>query len=122
MKKLFFYFTFIPFFIISCSKADLTEKKDNSLLQRQSSYFDYVESTQIGNRIDCQNNILIFPSWDKYWETIDRLDTMIDNECDAFDATIPNNASNDQYDTMADAVGFDEDNVLRKFENDLEFC
>lgn len=77
--------------------------------------FDYIESTHIDNGVDCENNILIFPTWDKYWETIEELDGMIENDCDAFDATVPNGTSDDDYDALADAAGFDEDNVLRRF-------
>lgn len=84
--------------------------------------FSYIESTQINNDVDCENNILIFPTWEKYWETIELLDQMIEDDCDSFDATVPNNITDDQYDALADAAGFDEDNVLRNFEEDLAFC
>lgn len=127
MKKILLNFTIlIGLIVVSCENADLSQEQnannDNSLMQRQSSMFNYIESTQINNGVDCENNILIFPTWDKYWETIEELDQMIENDCDAFDATVPNNVSDDQYDALADAAGFDEDNVLRKFERDLAFC
>lgn len=127
MKKTFLTFSIlIGLLIVSCEKADLSQEQnannDSSLMQKQSSMFNYIESTQINNGVECENNILIFPTWDKYWGTIDQLDVMIDSDCDAFDATVPNNVTDDQYDALADAVGFDEDNVLRKFEEDLEFC
>lgn len=111
---------------VSCEKTDLSQEQNanngNTLMQKQSSLFDYIESTNIQNGVECENNILIFPSWEDYWSTIDELDVMIDDDCDAFDATVPAGTSEDQYDVLADAVGFDEDNVLRKFEEDLEFC
>ena len=127
MKKTFLTFSIlIGLLIVSCEKADLSQEQnannDSSLMQKQSSMFNYIKSTQINNGVECENNILIFPTWDKYWGTIDQLDVMIDSDCDAFDATVPNNVTDDQYDALADAVGFDEDNVLRKFEEDLEFC
>jgi hypothetical protein len=111
----------------SCSSENTVSKEQNSKdnfssLQKQSSIFGYVESTQIDNGVNCKNNILIFPTWDKYWETIEKLDLMIENDCDAFDATLPDNISEDEYNTLADAAGFDEDNILRKFEDDLDFC
>ncbi|WP_293874437.1 hypothetical protein [Flavobacterium sp.] len=110
--------------VVSCDKGELSKEPTNDItsFQKQSSLFNYIESTHINNGSDCTNNILIFPTWDKYWETIDQLDQMIDNDCDAFDATVPNGISDDDYDALADAAGFDEDNVLRKFEEDLEFC
>lgn len=112
--------------VVSCDNADLSQeqnaKNDNSLMQRQSTMFSYIESTQINNGVDCENNILIFPTWEKYWETIEVLDQMIENDCDSFDATVPNNITDDEYDALADVAGFDEDNVLRKFEEDLAFC
>ncbi|MEZ0007563.1 hypothetical protein ABH942_002945 [Flavobacterium sp. 28YEA47A] len=113
---------------ISCEKADLPQEQnannDNSLMQRQrrSSMFNYIQSTRIGNNVNCENNILIFPSWNHYWETIDRLDQMVEREYDAFDSNVPNNISEERYDILADAAGFDEDNVLRRFESDLAFC
>ena len=67
--------------VVSCDNSDLSQqqnaKNDNSLMQRQSSMFSYIESTQINNGVDCKNNILIFPTWEKYWETIEVLDQMI---------------------------------------------
>lgn len=84
--------------------------------------FSYIESTNISNGVDCDNNILIFPSWALYNQTIDQLDDMTETYCDNFDATVPNNLTDDQYDALADAANFDEDNILRKFEEDLEFC
>lgn len=115
--------------VISCDNADISQKgnakNDNILLQRQSSIFNYIESTSIDNGLGetgCENNILIFPTWDKYWETIDQLDQMIEDDCDAFDLTVPNDYTEDEYDAYADYVGFDEDNVLINFEEDLGFC
>lgn len=127
MKRIILNFAILTGLVVaSCDNADLSQKQndknDNLLMQRQSSMFSYIQSTHINNGVDCEKNILIFPTWEKYWETIDILDQMIENDCDSFDATVPNNITDDQYDVLADAAGFDEDNVLRKFEEDLEFC
>lgn len=127
MKKILLKFSILlGLAVVSCSSPDLTqeqsENKDNTLMQRQSSLFNYIESTNINNGVNCEGNILIFPSWAKYWETIEILDQMTENYCDDFDATVPNNISDDEYDTLADAASFDEDNILRKFESDLHFC
>lgn len=65
---------------------------------------------------------MIFPTWDKYHETIDALDQMTEQYCDNFDSSVPNGISDEQYDALADAANFDEDDILRKFEEDLEFC
>lgn len=126
MKKIPFLIVILGIITISCDKADLSQDENassnNVTLQRQSSLFNYIESTQINNGVNCENNILIFPTWDKYWETIEQLDVMIDADCDAFDATVSGTITDDQYDALALAAGFDEDNVLRKFEDDLAFC
>lgn len=126
-KTILCYSILFGFLITSCEKNDLSKQEilknvDNSLFQRQSTIFDYVESFHLDNGVECESNILIFPSWSDYDETIDRLDDMIDADCDAFDSTVPNNITDDQYDALADAAGFDEDNVLKKFEDDLSFC
>jgi hypothetical protein len=113
---------------VSCERADLPQEQnannDNSLMrrQRQSSMFNYIQSTRIDNGVNCENNILIFPSWDDYWKTVERLDEMVESDCKVFDSTVPNNISEERYNTLADAAGFDEDNVLRRFEEDLAFC
>ena len=127
MKKILLNFSILAgLMVVSCENLDVSQEQiannDVSLIQKQSSMFSYIESTQINNGVECENNILIFPTWDKYWGTIDQLDVMIDADCDAFDTTVPNNVTDDQYDALADASSFDEDNVLRKFEEDLEFC
>jgi hypothetical protein len=129
MKKIILSLSFLAgLVLVSCESADQSQEQnannDNSLMrrQRQSSMFNYIQSTRIESDVNCENNILIFPSWRHYWETIDRLDQMVDRDCEAFDSTVPNNISEDRYDILADAAGFDEDNVLRRFETDLAFC
>lgn len=113
---------------LSCDSPDLLQEQDvkNGVSltrkQRQSSMFSYIESIKIDNSIDCESNILIFPSWEKLWETADKLDEMIDDECNVFDATVPDSLTDEEYDILAYTAGFDEDNVLVKFENDLGFC
>ena len=82
MKRILLNFSILlGLVVISCDNPDLSQeqnaKNDNSLMQRQSSMFSYIESTQINNSVDCENNILIFPTWEKYWETIEVLDQMI---------------------------------------------
>ncbi|THD30961.1 hypothetical protein [uncultured Flavobacterium sp.] len=129
MKKIILSLSFLAgLVLVSCESADQPQDQnadnDNSLMrrQRQSSMFNYIQSTRIESDANCENNILIFPSWRHYWETIDRLDQMVDRDCEAFDSTVPNNISEERYDILADASGFDEDNVLRRFETDLGFC
>ncbi|MEZ0007564.1 hypothetical protein ABH942_002946 [Flavobacterium sp. 28YEA47A] len=129
MKKIILNLSILTgLMLISCERADLPQEQnasnDNSLTlrQRQSSMFSYIQSARINNDVNCENNILIFPSWNHYWETIDRLDQMVERECDAFDSNVPNNISEDRYNALADAVGFDENNTLRRFEEDLAFC
>ena len=55
---------------VSCEKADLLQEQNannsNTLMQKQSSLFDYIESTNIQNGVECENNILIFPSSEKF--------------------------------------------------------
>ena len=82
MKRILLNFSILlGLVVVSCDNADLSQEQnainDNSLTQRQSSMFSYIESTQINNGVDCENNILIFPTWEKYWETIEVLDQMI---------------------------------------------
>jgi hypothetical protein len=123
--------------IISCDKNELSQEIKPSVVnvsKRESSIFNYVKSFRIENGTSKGNNVLIFPSWDKYFETIDKLDDMVDRECDKFDATILRNELSkskmksvtinildDEYDTLADLYGFDEDNALLNFEEDLGF-
>jgi hypothetical protein len=115
----------------SCDKAELTQdeitkanKTSSQEAMRQSSMFDYIESINVDNGLntECENNILIFPSWEKYHLTIEKLDELTENYCDAFDANVPANISDEEYDALCESAGFDEDNILRQFEEDLAFC
>ena len=81
MKRIILNFAILTGLVVaSCDNADLSQKQndknDNLLMQRQSSMFSYIQSTHINNGVDCEKNILIFPTWEKYWETIDILDQM----------------------------------------------
>lgn len=69
MKRILLNFSILlGLVVVSCDNADLSQEQnainDNSLTQRQSSMFSYIESTQINNGVDCENNILIFPTWE----------------------------------------------------------
>ena len=127
MKKKFLAPIVLATCMISCDTQDVFQEQKiqetpSDISKVQSNIFDYISSTRLNNDSECKNDILIFPSWEKYFETIDRLDEMIEEDCDKFDASIPLNITDDEYDTLADAAGFDEDNILRKFEEDLLFC
>lgn len=127
MKKTILSFSILlGLLMISCEKNDMSTQEVvqnvDTHLFKQSTMFDSIESFHIDNKVECDNNILILPSWNYYAETIDKLDELIDEECDAFDATVPSNITDDQYDVLADAAGFDEDNPLNRFEDELAFC
>lgn len=130
MKKVILCVSILLGFLVSCEKNDLTQETtttniNNSLFQRQSEIISGVESTLIDNGLGetgCENNILIFPTWESYWSTIDQLDQLTENYCDNFDATIPDGLTDDEYDALCESAGFDEDNMIIKFENDLAFC
>lgn len=77
---------------------------------------------KLENGVECSNNILIFPSWELYGQTIDMLDQMTEEYCDAFDANVSPNVTDEEYDALCNEQGFDEDNVIVNFENDLHFC
>lgn len=127
MKKTLLHLTIlIGGLVVSCDTADLPQGKnannDYPLIQKKSTMFSYIESIAIHNATDCKYDILIFPSWNKLWETADELDKLIDYDCDLFDATVPSEISDDKYETLANEAGFDEDNILINFEKDLGFC
>ena len=45
--------------VVSCDNVDLSQEQngqnDNSLMQRQSTMFSYIDSTQINNGVDCKS-------------------------------------------------------------------
>jgi hypothetical protein len=57
-----------------------------------------------------------------YHSTIEQLDNQTEIYIDAFDATVPAGTSDDQYDILAQNANFDEDDIFKKFEDDLAFC
>ena len=132
MKKNIFKIAFLlTFSFNSCDKAELNEneikqanKTGSQETIRQSSMFNYIESINVNNGLntECENNFLIFPSWEEYHLTIEKLDELTENYCNAFDANIPANISDEQYYALCESAGFDEDNVLRQFEENLAFC
>jgi hypothetical protein len=127
MKKSIILALFVSASFYSCDKNEITQEtslfNNNSTFSKESTIVNGVYSMPINNGIpnSCTDNILVFPSWDSYNATIDQLDEMIETECNAFDATVPVNITDDQYDALALAAGFDEDNALVNFENDLNF-
>jgi hypothetical protein len=134
MKK---YLIFSIFCLIfqSCNFEDINEENEvdetkktkknlNNETLRQSNMFPYIESIHIDNGLEneCKNNILIFPTWSDFNNTVEMLDKMTEIHCDQFDATLPADISEDLYNQKADDIGFDEDYIIKKFEDDLYFC
>jgi len=89
----------------------------------ESSIIGGVKSVNFDNGIstNCDNNILIFPTLQAYGEAIIKLDQLIEDHNDDFDQQTAN-MTDEQADDYADAVGFDENAPLTKFEDELKFC
>lgn len=115
-------------FLFACDSneamKETNQKDENNTMQRQSSFYENVESTFIENGLNssCENNILVFPDWETYYKTIDMLDNAVDNHCDNFEFSTDPNMPDEDYEAYAESIGFDEDEPLRKFESDLDFC
>lgn len=128
MKKIAISTLLATVIFISCDSnfdaKDQDVKNNNSLSQRTSTKFGYIESTTIDNGLnsECENNILIFPSLDEYEQTIDLLDDMVDQHCDGFENSSNPNLTDEEYEALSETSGFDEDQPLRDFEEDLAFC
>ncbi len=124
MKKILIFATSL---FLACDNNDLSKEnkiKDKSITERQSSLYANIESTFINNGLStsCENNILIFPDWDTYYLTIDKLDDAVDNHCDAFEQSTDPNLTDEEFEAYGESIGFDEDQPLRDFERDLAFC
>jgi len=83
MKKIVTIMILSGIITFSCNKDEILQqdKKMNgnngsALQARQSSMFDYIEAISVGDNTECENNILVFPSMEKYKETIDLLEKM----------------------------------------------
>lgn len=127
MKKIKFLGLLIAFGFVSCDKneAPLDEKSRDTaeLAAKQSSFYE-VSSMYIDNGLSttCENNILLFESWDKFYEIVDFLDEDIETHCDAFENSQPTTLTDEEYEAISEQLNFDEDKPLIDFETDLEFC
>lgn len=128
MKKITISLLLATVIFISCDNnfdaKNQDAKDDTTLSQRSTTMFDYIESTYIENGLssDCENNILLFPSLEKYENTIDLFDDIVDQHCDAFENSANPNLTDEEYELLSETSGFDEDQPLRDFEQDLAFC
>jgi hypothetical protein len=111
-------------FMASCTKTNVSGNGHEIINKKtQSSLFDCIESIKLGNdRNECENNILIFPSWNYYNLTIDKLGGLAKDYRDTFKASIPSGLTNEEYHALCAKKGFDEDYIFNSFENDLRFC
>jgi hypothetical protein len=120
--KLILLFLTVSFF--SCENEENVTQTGatNNTLNKQ----DQNDLIGIGYGItsSCAKNILVFPTWDRYYQVMEYLDTETEKYCDAFDATVPSDATDAEYDfAAANAIPpFDEDNKLATFENSFKFC
>jgi len=140
MKKFVVMSILIGSFITSCSterelESENSQKLEQGLSARDSrvcEIFDgAVESSVIGgvkavnldNGISttCDNNILIFQTLQAYGEAIIKLDQLIEDHNDAFDQQTAS-MTDEQADDYADETGFNENEPLLKFEDELRFC
>lgn len=130
-KSLKLFIVSLVLTFISCEKTELTQTETTTTLSKAPTpppsvgYTD-VKAWTINNGLPiCQKNILVFPSWDRYYQVIDFLDQQTELYCDAFDATVPAGTTDENYDLLADnllPVPFDEDRKLLQFENNFTFC
>lgn len=113
--------------LCSCENPNLNQEDNfnkNSLAQRTSSFFENVEAIHINNGLGsgCENNILVFPSWEDFRIIVDKLDDMVELHCDDFEFSSDPNLTDEEYEALCESLGFDEDMPLIKFEDDLKFC
>ncbi|MBW3518368.1 hypothetical protein [Flavobacterium sp. NKUCC04_CG] len=94
----------------------LDNRDSESMIKKQSNLVENVGLIEIDG-----TQMLVFPSWEKYHETIEYLDRRSDEIYREFNYRLPENISMEEYEERARAVGFDEDNVLLEFERDLGF-
>lgn len=105
---------------LSARDSKVCEIFDNAT---ESSIIQGVKGVHLENGIStaCEKNILIFPSLQTYGEAIVKLDELIENHNDAFDQQTAN-MTDVEADDYADAIGFDENQPLSDFEDELKFC
>ncbi len=126
----FVFFKKILFLVIlvivsSCQEDSLVNSPENfNLTLKSSDIFSDINSITINNGLSNpgnKNNILLFPSFEKYQEIIDKLDSLIDEHNDAFEAKADPNLSDEDYEQLALSSGFEEDQPLLDFEKSLNF-
>lgn len=87
-----------------------------------SAYFPEIRSIKLpfSGPSTLSNNILVLPNVNYFYSTAEDLDLMVENHNDAFDVLTAGMTS-EQADDYADATGFNEDQPLVDFENQLYF-
>ena len=127
-KVIFILGTFVGMMFTSCEKNSLepdatVSNNSTSRIATGTNGGIYGTNLNDGLSSNCDNNILVFPSWEVYYETIEQLDLMVEQSITDFDVSIDAaNVSDEVYDQKCEAEGFDEDNVLINFENQNKFC
>lgn len=117
------------FTLFSCEKTELKNEESNkpfskiAVVDPNIAIYGDIKAWQINNGIsnNCGKNILVFPSWVNYNQTIDYLDQQTETYCDAFDLQW-GYLSDDLYEVKCNELGFDEDKKLLQFENNFTFC
>ena len=119
---------FLSFY--SCSERDIVtseNEKSNSTLKPSPGACDETLPTirgmylANGTTSTCTNNIMVFASIELYNSTIENLETQVDSHNAYFDQ-LTNGMTDEQADTYAESIGFDEDKPITDFENQHNFC
>lgn len=140
LMKFMLIFSALVFFtsceeeILEDSQIHITESNENSktvsqmcnIYQSQSitsTYFDEIRSVNLpftGISSSLGKNILVLPDITYFYSTVDQLDLMIESHNDAFDILTAGMTA-EQADDYTDTSGFNEDQPVVDFENQLQF-
>jgi len=104
--------------IIESSNSDLQKSAGSGDSCNFQPYGLYFEN---GKSVDCENNMMHFPSWDAFDLAVETLEDQVDNHEDSF--VIPNDhLSEDALNDLEESSGFISDQPLIDYENSHEFC
>jgi hypothetical protein len=97
------------------AKSEEGSDKDKCDFEPHGVFFDN------GHTVNCDNNMMHFPNWESFANTVEQLEIDVDNHDDSFLNTY-GNLNEDDLNDLEESMGHNPDLPLKAFEEHHSFC
>lgn len=111
--------------LTSCEKekfTDIEQVADNTTNVTAKDPEIYAMYIDNGIECNCENNILVFPSWDVFRNTVESLEVATEQHISSFMSNVSTDLTDLELEAYVDSVGFHDEQSYLNFEATYQFA